>query len=132
MEREIPEDHSNMLKVACGIEEQSPLPKKLVESYWKMARLSDRISDTLTPADLKHIAFSQGHGTALDREINPSVVTQFRAGRLTRNETRVSVAWGKGRKEGVLKDVRLGRVHVQLDGDADERIFEDAEVKIAA
>lgn len=131
MEVEVPEDHANILRTLCGLDEHGELPERVKKKYWDLKRLCDRIRDTMSPADLKHLAFGLGYGKPLEREANPTVVDLYRQGKLNR-ETPVEVQWRNGWQAAVLKRVNgQGRVIVQMDGDPAERPFEVEKVRVA-
>ena len=131
MDIEVPEAHAALLRTCCGFDEYAELPEKLIKAYWNLKRICDRVQDSMTISDLKHLAYGQGYGKILEREANPTVVEQYRAGKLKR-ESGVEVVWGKGTRHGSLKRVDgQGRCIVQLDGDSEERPFAGDKVKVA-
>jgi hypothetical protein len=131
MDKEVPENHAAVLRTICGFGEFDELPAKMQTKYWEWKRILQRDNAGVSREHLWMLAFTLGYGKPLERELKTSIVDLWARGKV-RREAQVIVQWRNGERSGVLKRVdSQNRCIVQMDGDADERIFEADKVRVA-
>ncbi len=132
-DREMMDGHVAQLKQCLSIAEHEQLPDKLVEKYWEMKRIFDRIGAPVRAPDLALLGFLHGFGKPTAKEKAPPTVVDMWRKKQIKAEAPVIVKWKGADVDGVLKSVTGNDgVIVQIVGDPDERKFEAADVRPAA
>lgn len=132
-DREIREDHAEWLRQALGLQEHESPPAKVVESYWELKRIADRLGMGLTPREIILSIWLLGHGKPTAKEEAPPTVVELYRKKQIKLEDTVEVLYRDVWMDGVLKNVTgNNELIVQPVGESDERRFTVEQVRIPA
>ena len=123
------EQHEALLRTACGITENDPLPTQLVDWYWVLKRAADRLSVPITERDLAWlILFSQSTVPSPPEATFMALTGNLPVGTPVEAKWRYN-RWTTGTYQGIT---RRGMILVQLDdGTAEVREIKPESVRLA-
>jgi hypothetical protein len=114
----IPEFDTIYLRQGLNLnDEKDILPDEIVEDYWRLKRLHDRIGARLDGSALAIICFLRGHGGPNRAELAPTGVAKMWHDKTLKSGDNVLVVWRKQQVEGIFKGLgNEGRVRVDING----------------
>lgn len=131
-QRDIPEMHDGWLHRGAGLDEYQSLPPKLVQKYWELKRICDRLDVRMSERDIAQLIFLGGFGTPTKAEQAPPTVVQLIRKKQIKIGDEILVLFRKKWTEAVLRGVSgKSEVIAQIADDPEERHFKADECKVS-
>ena len=111
MEFEVPSNDEALLKQMANVDR---LPEKLIQNYWELKRIGDRISSAVTLQDMKWLCFGLGLGKAHVR-VTPTIVDLWKEKKVKGGDT-VLVKWRGAEEEAKILRIVGSQVQIELNG----------------
>jgi hypothetical protein len=138
-EAHMPFDHESIneydymyLRQLLGLhDEDARVPDKIVEHYWALKRLHDRIGAKMDGSAMALMCYQLGHGKPNEREsADPSVVELWHSKQLKYDDP-VFVMWRKQEVPAVIHGLGADGVMVQIEGQDVDRELRVDKVRVA-
>lgn len=131
-QRDIPEMHNGWLHRGAGLDEHQSLPEKLVEKYWELKRVCDRLDVRVSERDIAQLIFLGGFGRPTTAEKAPLTLVQLIRKKQVKRGDLVLVKHRNKWVEATLIGVSgKSEVIAQIADDPEERHFKTDECKAA-
>lgn len=130
MDRDIPKQHELLFRGMCSCH-QGPLPKQVVDLYWKTRIVADRVGYGLTIGDLTRICVDCGNGIQTPTEEAGPTVAELWKERKVKSGQEVTVEWNGRKRTGKLIRVNAdGACIVMMPGIEGERSVKKEQVAL--
>ncbi len=131
MDRDIPDNHIELMHRLAAIPATEPLPEKLTKRYWALVTCLDRCGVAITVNDMGRLCVECGFGVATEREANPDIAVMFRKQQV-KVGARVMVNWREKQVPGKLVGVNSENEVLVLLDDGERRTVRSDRVSLSA
>ena len=118
---QIPSQDREELCQALSLQHTDDLPEKLVDEYWSMKRVADRMNMRVNGAPLLMLLYQLGYGKPTSSELSVGPLADlYKQGDLKSGDT-VVVVWRNQDKLAVLRSIAGDTALVLIEGQDKER-----------